>query len=98
MTMQVQCPNASCGKVLIVQELYAGKKGKCPACGGEMTIPAAFTDDRSTGRRSAEPRSFPADREAEPASGIPMAQPGEEIDFRPPSVSRSGRAAENRAG
>ena len=29
-----------CGRKLRVQDSAAGKKGKCPACGGEMTVPA----------------------------------------------------------
>jgi hypothetical protein len=67
--MQVTCPNLSCGKVLTVQEEYAGKKGKCPACGSELTIPAAPFGD--AGRQGAGPRGrFGAD---DPAAALPAA-------------------------
>jgi hypothetical protein len=74
MTMQVKCPNGSCGKLLTVQEEYVGKKGKCPSCGNELTIPASTNGtggaetrpvqslDRTERRDSAPPNFVPVDR------------------------------------
>jgi hypothetical protein len=39
MTIQVICPNQSCGRSLTVPQAYAGRKGKCPACDAELIIP-----------------------------------------------------------
>lgn len=39
MAIRVKC--ASCGKVLTVKDEFAGKKGKCPACGAILRIPAS---------------------------------------------------------
>src|SRR4051794_27375237 len=41
MAIQVSC---QCGKQLRVKDEYAGRKGKCPACGGVIQIPAAEPD------------------------------------------------------
>lgn len=41
MPIRVKCPNASCGKVMNVKDELAGKKGKCPGCGGVLPIPKA---------------------------------------------------------
>jgi hypothetical protein len=42
MAIQVTCKN--CNKQLRVKDEYAGRKGKCPACGGVIQIPAAEPD------------------------------------------------------
>jgi len=34
---------SSCGRIISVDEKYSGKKGKCPKCGGMVTIPARST-------------------------------------------------------
>jgi hypothetical protein len=39
MPIQVTCPNDACGKTFAVKDEYAGRKAKCPACGGVLTIP-----------------------------------------------------------
>lgn len=39
MPIQAKCPNPACGKVLTVKDEHAGKRGKCPACGGLVSIP-----------------------------------------------------------
>jgi len=74
MTMQLKCPNGSCGKLLTVQEEYVGKKGKCPSCGNELTVPASTNGtgtvetrpgpsvDRAERRDSAPPTVTPVDR------------------------------------
>src|SRR5438128_387044 len=36
--MNLLCPN--CGKMLTVQEQYAGQMMKCPLCAGTFTVPA----------------------------------------------------------
>ncbi len=41
MSIKAKCPNPACGKVLTIKEEYAGKTGKCPACGLSIKIPAA---------------------------------------------------------
>jgi predicted RNA-binding Zn-ribbon protein involved in translation (DUF1610 family) len=35
--LRFKCPY--CGKALKIEEIYAGKKGKCYACGKRMRIP-----------------------------------------------------------
>jgi hypothetical protein len=42
MPIHVEC---DCGKSLNVPDKLAGKKGKCPACGAVLNIPAGDTDD-----------------------------------------------------
>jgi hypothetical protein len=78
MTIQVTCPNASCAKVLSVQETYAGKKGMCPACGSELMIPAAPRSDSGAGRRTPEPRGRLEDNE--PTKRLPAGAPVRPID------------------
>ena len=34
---------SSCGRTISVDEKYSGKKGKCPKCGGIVTVPARST-------------------------------------------------------
>lgn len=41
MPIEVHCPNPGCAKVHLVKNSYAGKRGKCPACGSWMLIPAS---------------------------------------------------------
>ncbi len=41
MSIKAKCPNPACGKVLTIKEEYAGKTGKCPACGMSIKIPAS---------------------------------------------------------
>ncbi|MCU0723859.1 MAG: hypothetical protein MUC63_09645 [Planctomycetes bacterium] len=37
--VKVTCPNPACGKTTSVKGAFAGKKGKCPSCGGAVEIP-----------------------------------------------------------
>jgi hypothetical protein len=73
MTMQVKCPNGACGKVLTVQEEYAGKKGKCPGCGNEMTIPAAANGDDAANWQPSAPGARRDQSSSEPAMVLPAA-------------------------
>jgi hypothetical protein len=40
MSIEVRCPNPTCGRVHRVKNKYAGKRGQCPSCGDWMMIPA----------------------------------------------------------
>ncbi len=82
MTIQVTCPNASCAKVLTVQEEFAGKKGKCPACGSELMIPASPRAESGAGRQGIPPRGRYGSNE--PADALPAAatvRPVDDDDF-----------------
>lgn len=37
----VRCPNPDCGKAYTANARYAGRRGKCPACGSDVAVPAA---------------------------------------------------------
>jgi predicted RNA-binding Zn-ribbon protein involved in translation (DUF1610 family) len=39
----ISFPCSSCGRTISVDEKYSGKKGKCPKCGGIVTVPAKST-------------------------------------------------------
>jgi hypothetical protein len=41
MSIRVQCPNADCGKVTLVKDELAGKRGKC-GCGTIVIVPNRF--------------------------------------------------------
>jgi hypothetical protein len=41
MPISVKCPNRTCGKTMNVKDQFAGKMGKCPACGTPVKVPAA---------------------------------------------------------
>jgi hypothetical protein len=43
MSVVVDC---KCGRQFKVKEEYAGRKGHCPACGTQFTVPATPTQDR----------------------------------------------------
>jgi hypothetical protein len=40
MPINVQCPNKACAKSMTVKDEFAGKVGKCPACGKPVKVPA----------------------------------------------------------
>jgi len=40
MPIRVQCPNKTCAKSMTVKDEFAGKTGKCPACGMPVKVPA----------------------------------------------------------
>jgi len=78
MAMQVTCPNATCGKILTVQEEFAGKKGKCPACGSELMIPATPRVESGAGRQGATPRGRYGPNDA--ADALPAAATVRRVD------------------
>jgi hypothetical protein len=41
MPIKITCPNPNCRKTLTARDEMAGRKVKCPACGGAIAIPAA---------------------------------------------------------
>src|SRR5262245_56650988 len=41
MPIKITCPNLNCRKTLTARDEMAGKRVKCPACGGAIAIPAA---------------------------------------------------------
>jgi len=82
MAMQVTCPNAACGKILTVQEEFAGKKGKCPACGSELMIPATPRAESGAGRQGPPSRGRYGSTES--ADALPAAaavRPVDDEDF-----------------
>lgn len=68
MAIKVQCPNPACGQIITVRDEYAGKRGKCPVCGGAMMIPAGGN------RESLSSRPAPMQQDY-PRSGIPVDAP-----------------------
>src|SRR5271166_4309002 len=40
MPIPVHCPNKKCAKSMTVKDEFAGKIGKCPACGTPVKVPA----------------------------------------------------------
>lgn len=97
MTIRVQCPNTDCGQVLNVRDEFAGKRGKCPACGSAMMIPtAAIAREILAGRLTPSPaRERPrSDELPSPSTSgdslpviqtddlrLPAAEQGEPLDF-----------------
>src|SRR5438094_7394576 len=41
MPIKISCPNPNCRKSLTARDEMAGRRVKCPACGGTIAIPAA---------------------------------------------------------
>jgi membrane protease YdiL (CAAX protease family) len=37
--IKAKCPNPTCGKVVSAADVHAGKKARCPACGGAVPLP-----------------------------------------------------------
>jgi hypothetical protein len=90
MTIRFKCSNAACGKVLVVKDELAGKKGKCPACKQPVTIPvptakpadleefaakALAGDGDGASARVAAPAAAPASTPAASAPAAPAAPP-----------------------
>lgn len=73
MPIQMKC---SCGKMLVVDEQYRGKKAKCPSCGNEILV-----QDASTAVRAEAPRPS--------AAGPKKAAPQKEV--AKPAAKSSGR-------
>jgi hypothetical protein len=55
MSIQVKCPNASCGKVIEVKKELARRPSLCPACGTGLSIPesASGVDPMTSGSAGA---------------------------------------------
>ena len=47
MSIKVKCPNPACNKSMTVKDSWAGKKGKCPACGSVINVPDTSIGDYS---------------------------------------------------
>jgi hypothetical protein len=60
MAIRVTCSNRNCGKVLVVRNEYAGKKGTCPSCGRELLIPSADSPEGMGEAVGADPHARPA--------------------------------------
>jgi hypothetical protein len=56
--MKIPVTCANCGKRYEVDGAYAGKRGKCAACGARMTFP---TDDRPASPAPSEPEAYQLD-------------------------------------
>jgi hypothetical protein len=85
MSIEVSC---ECGKRFSVGDQYAGKRGRCKACGAFVTVPAAT-----------EPPAYTHDLADEAIPVANVAAPAEEANTRGPalpaypSFNRRGRAA-----
>ena len=71
MPIDVECKN--CGKTLKLKDELAGKKGKCPQCGGIIEIPAAQeTDEYELVSTEEEERRYqPVAAEEKPEEALP---------------------------
>ncbi len=74
MQIKIKCPNARCGKTLVVDSEMAGKKGKCSTCDAVFLIPQAANGSNPPGGSTAEVSSAPSktksgERKKPPSSG-----------------------------
>jgi hypothetical protein len=76
MAIRVTCSNRNCGKVLVVRNEYAGKKGTCPSCGRELVIPAADSPEARAETGAAEGYVRPAYTGPVEPVGEPAARQG----------------------
>jgi hypothetical protein len=75
--------DCACGKPFSVADEYAGKRTKCPACGGPLTVPTPAVPESSPedeafrllaedgDKEPAEEPSTPVRRDPEPAAAAP---------------------------
>lgn len=56
MPIKAKCPNPDCGKVLTAKDEHAGKKAKCPACGGIVQFPKPPMSSRPPTKEAKRPR------------------------------------------
>lgn len=73
MSIKVKCP--SCATVLSVDEKFAGKKGRCPKCKGEMLIQAQPEESAPPAARPAQAKPSAPARPAAPAAAPAAAKP-----------------------
>ena len=91
--MKIPVTCANCGKRYEVDGAYAGKRGKCAACGARMTIP---NEDHTADSPPSEPEAYQLDDahdNEQPNFFIP-AQVSESLEEAPPRR----RAKRNNAG
>src|SRR5437588_11760474 len=60
--IRVKCPNSKCQQTLTVKDEFAGRTGKCPACGTAVQVPAAKPQaaEAPAAPQKALPKSPPA--------------------------------------
>lgn len=39
MPVKMKCPNSECARTLSIKDKYAGRRGRCPFCGGKIEVP-----------------------------------------------------------
>jgi hypothetical protein len=72
MPIEVHCPNPVCARVHQVKNQYAGARGKCPACGSWMYVPASGAMPSEVGAQGVHLEQPPASPPV-PAPATPMA-------------------------
>lgn len=106
MAINVTC---RCGKKLAVRDELAGRKGKCPACGSVLEIPALPSAGSPPPVPAAPPPARPAPKPApaKPAGAPavparPSPEPGKKsssrIVFPPPSAKETGTGGAGKPG
>ena len=90
MGIQVECPN---GHIFKVKDKYAGKKGLCPHCEGQVIVqvPDALTATRDERRTAARSDPAPAGRPA--SSCRSSSSSGSHVFDDPTETAASGQAA-----
>ncbi|MGE3805128.1 MAG: hypothetical protein AB7K24_10690 [Gemmataceae bacterium] len=91
MPIRVKCLNPGCGKAMLVKDEMAGKKGRCPGCGGVIPIPAAEAAAEANPFAFDAPGEAPAPPAAEeppapkskPAPEPPPEEDEEEVEEKP---------------
>jgi hypothetical protein len=64
MPIKAKCPNPTCGKTLTAKDEFAGKRAKCPACGGPVPLPGGPTRASAPApAKRREPAVVPEDEE-----------------------------------
>jgi hypothetical protein len=81
--MKIRVTCASCGKQYEVDGAFAGKRGKCAACGARMTIPG---EDHAASSPPSEPDAYQLDEvhDGEQPNLFTSAQGSESLEEPPP--------------
>ncbi len=90
MKIQVQC---SCGKTFSVDGGFAGRRGKCPHCGGAVTVPAPAKEEPAEAQVEAVPEEEAVEAQVEAVTE----EPGAGIEAAEERPRRHGRARPDRA-
>src|SRR5262245_4400963 len=85
MPIQVKCPNGACGKTFAVKDEFAGRRAKCPGCGGVLTIPGGAEVPVMAAAAPPPPPPPPMARQSAPP---PPARMDEEDDYDAPPRRR----------